>query len=131
MGRTSLIEHRIETGEARPIRQGLRRHPQVHLAVIDQEGKKREASGVIEPSCSPWANNVVVVIKHNNTPRIIFDYRALNTIIYKDSYPLPSIGDCLDALMGSSYFRILDLWSSFYQVPLAEQDRDKTAFITR
>src|SRR5882757_3173772 len=90
-----------------------------------------EDSGVVEPSCSPWASNVVVVAKHDNTPRITLDYRALNSVTYKDSYPLPNMSDCLDAFRGSSHFGILDLRSTFYQVPLAEQDRDKTAFITR
>jgi len=55
----------------------------------------------------------------------------LNNVTYKDSYPLPNIADCLDAFKGSSWLGILDLRSSFYQVPLADADRDKTAFITR
>src|SRR6266496_2274890 len=125
------MEHRIDTGDARPIRQGLRRQPQAYLQVIDEEVEKMAASGVIEPSASPWAFNIVVVSKHDKTPRITLDYRALNDITYKDSYPLPNISDCLDAFRGASFFGILDLRSSFYQVPLAEQDRDKTAFITR
>ena len=86
---------------------------------------------VIEPSCSPWASNIVVVTKHDKTPRITLDYRQLNNVTKKDSYPLPNIADCLDALKGASFFAVLDLRSSFYQVPLAEKDRDKTAFITR
>src|SRR6266496_4679871 len=131
LGRTSLMEHRIDTGDARPIRQGLRRQPQAYLQVIDEEVEKMAASGVIKPSASPWAFNIVVVSKHDKTPRITLDYRALNDITYKDSYPLPNISDCLDAFRGASFFGILDLRSSFYQVPLAEQDRDKTAFITR
>src|SRR5258708_30221449 len=131
LGRTNLMEHTIDTGNARPICQRLRRQPQAYLDVIDQEVDKMAASGVIEPSASPWAFNIVVVSKHDKTPRITLDYRALNDITYKDSYPLPNISDCLDAFKGASYFGILDLRSSFYQVPLAEADRDKTAFITR
>ena len=131
LGRTSLITHNIDTGNAKPIRQGLRRQAQVHLDVIDEEVAKMEASGVIEPSSSPWASNVVVVTKHDKTPRITHDYRQLNNVTYKDSHSLPNTADCLDAFRGASFFGILDLRSSFYQVPLAEKDRDKTAFITR
>ena len=131
LGRTSLITHHIDTGDAKPIRQPLRRHPQVYLDIIDTEISKMEAARVIEPSYSPWASNVVVVRKHDSTPRITLDYRQLNSVTYKDSYPLPNIADCLDAFRGASYFAVLDLRSSFYQVPLAEEDRDKTAFITR
>ena len=90
-----------------------------------------EAAGVIELSYSPWASNVVVVKKHDSTPRITLDYRQLNNVTYKDSYLLPNIADCLDASKAASYFAVLDSRSSFYQVPLAKEDRDKTAFIMR
>ncbi len=131
LGRTPLMTHTIDTGDARPIRQGLRRHPQAYLDVIDSEVDKMLASGVVEPASSPWASNIVVVTKHDKTPRITLDFRQLNSVTYKDSYPLPNTADCLDAFKDSSYFGILDLRSSFYQVPLAMKDRDKTAFITR
>src|SRR6266496_2508581 len=85
---TDLLEHRIDTGGARPYRQALRRSPQVHQEVIDREVNKMLESGVIEPACSPWASNVVVVAKHDKTPRITLDYRNLNNVTYKDSYPL-------------------------------------------
>jgi len=66
------------------------------------------------------------VTKHDDTPRIRLDYRMLNNVTYKDTYPLPNISDCLEVFKGSSWFG-----SSFYQVPLADADRDKTAFITK
>ena len=131
LGHTTLITHHIDTGDAKPFHQGLRHHPQVYMNVIDTEVANMEAAGVIEPACLPWASNVVVVAKHDSTPRITLDYRQLNNVTYKDSYPLPNIADCLDTFKGASHFAVLDLHSSFYQVPLAEADRDKTAFITR
>jgi len=66
----------------------------------------------------------------DGTPRITLDYRALNSVTYKDSFPLPNIAGCLDAFRGSSWFGILDLRSSFYQVQLAKANRNKTTFIT-
>src|SRR6266568_2632718 len=56
LGRTDLLEHKIDTGDARPYRQALRRSPQVHQEVIDREVNKMLDSGVIEPACSPWAS---------------------------------------------------------------------------
>jgi len=131
LGRTTLIEHKIDTADARPIKQGLRRQPQTTHGIIDEFTTNMEEQGIIEKSASPWASNVVIVTKHDGTPRITLDYCMLNNVTYKDSYPLPNISDCLDAFKGSSWFGILDLRSSFYQVTLAEADRDKTAFITR
>ena len=116
LGRTSLIVHRIDMDDAKPFCQGLRRHPQAYLDVIDTEIAKMEAAGVIEDALSPWASNIVVVAKYDNTPRITLDYRQLNNLTYKDSYPLPNIANCLDAFKGASCFAVLDFHSSFYQV---------------
>ena len=80
LGRTSLIIHHIDTGDAKPIRQPLRRHPQVYLNIIDAEIAKMEAAGVIEPSYLPWVRNVVVVKKHDSTPSITLDYHQLNNV---------------------------------------------------
>ena len=46
----------------------------------------------------------------------------------KDSYPLPHIGDSLDALSGSCWFSTLDLASGYWQLEVREEDRPKTAF---
>jgi len=130
LGRTTLVEHKIDTSDARPIKQGLRRQAQMTHTIIDEFTGNMEKQGIIEKSASPWASNVVVVTKSDGTPRITLDYRMLNSVTYKNSYPLPNISDCLDAFKGLSWFGILDLRSSFYKVPLAAV-RDKTAFITR
>jgi len=124
LGRTTLIEHTIDTSNSRPIKQGLRRQPQTSHVIINEFTDNMEKQGIIEKSASPWASNVVVETKHDGTPRITLDYRMLNNVTYKDSYSLPNIADCLEAFKGSSWFGILDLRSSFYQVPLAEADRD-------
>src|SRR6266516_2107012 len=131
LGLTTLLTHHINTGDARPVHQQLRHHAQVHLQTIDDAVGNFLECGIVEPASSPWASNVVVVTKQDKTPRITLDYRALNERTYRDSYPLPNINACLDTFKGASWFSVLDLRSSFYQVPLAEEDRDKTAFLTR
>ena len=87
--------------------------------------------GTIEPAASPWASNVVIVKKKDGTLRFCVDYRRLNAVTYKDSYPLPLIDNCLNALSGSSWYSTLDLRSGYYNIPIAEEDRDKSAFITQ
>ena len=87
--------------------------------------------GIIEPAASPWASNVVLVKKKDGSPRFCVDYRRLNSITYKDSYLLPLIDNCLNALSGSSWYSTLDLRSGYYNIPIAESNRDKSAFITR
>jgi len=131
VGRTHLVEHTIDTGDHRPIRQPLRRQPFQHQEYIDQETNRMLEYGIIEPAASPWASNVVLVTKKDGSLRFCVDYRRLNSITYKDSYPLPLIDNCLNALAGSSWYSTLDLHSGYYNIPIAESDRDKSAFITR
>ena len=63
MGRTILVEHTIDTGDHRPIRQGLRRHPLAHLDEIDRQVETILQNDFVEPSAIPWASNVVLVRK--------------------------------------------------------------------
>jgi len=80
LGRTSLIKYKIDTSDARPIKQGLRRQPQTTHVIIDEVTSSMEKQGIIEKSASPWASNVVVVTKHDGTQRITLDYRMLNNV---------------------------------------------------
>ncbi len=62
----------------------------------------------------PWASNVVVVRKHDKTPTIILDYRALNNVTYKDSSPLPNIVDFWTPV---KVHRILESWACVHPFP--------------
>ena len=87
-------------------------------------------NNVIIPSQSPSAIPIVVVRKKDNSIRLCIDYRKLNQVTVKDSYPLPRINDSLDALRGNSWFSTLDLVSGYYQCSVDPQDAAKTAFAT-
>ncbi|HSN23026.1 MAG TPA: reverse transcriptase family protein, partial [Methylomicrobium sp.] len=131
IGRTPLVECCIDTGDHRPIRQPLRRQPLKHMDVIDEHVNEMLRHGVIEPAASPWASNVVLVSKKDGSLRFCVDYRAVNAVTYKDAYPLPLIDNCINAMSGSSWFSTLDLRAGYHNIPVAECDRDKTAFVTR
>ncbi len=88
------------------------------------------ASGTIEPAEGPWASPVVLVKKKDGTMRFCVDYRRLNEATRKDAYPLPRIDDSLDTLAGSRWFSTMDLVSGYWQVSMAPEDREKTAFST-
>ena len=131
MGRTTLVEHSIDTGSQRPIRQGLRRHPTAHLETIDRQVDELIQNDFVEPAASPWASNVVLVRKKDGSHRLCVDYRAVNAATYKDTYPLPHIDTCLGSMNGAMWFTTLDLRSGYHAIPIKEADRDKTAFVTR
>jgi len=131
LGFTDLVMHRIDTGDARPVRQPLRRHPPAHLDVIDQHLQDMQRQGIIEPCQSPLASNIVLARKKDGTTRCCIDYRQLNNCTVGDAYPLPRQDMCLDALAGSRWYSTCDLRSSLHQVKLDPDATDKTAFITR
>lgn len=58
------------------------------------------------------------------------DYRKLNAVTHKDAYPLPRIEESLTALKTATYFSTLDLTSGYWQILMAPEDREKTAFTT-
>ena len=131
LGRTDIVQHKIDTGDARPFRQPLRRHPMAHLPVIDEHVEQMLQNDICVPSTSPWASNVVLVTKSDGSVRFCIDYRQLNSLTVKDSYPLPRIDTCFDALGGTKYFSTLDLRQGYWQVENDPATADKTTFITR
>ena len=86
--------------------------------------------GIIQPSTSPWASPVILVKKKDGTDRFVVDYRRLNSVTRKDSYPLPRIDDALDALNGSQLYSLMDLMSGYWQVEMHPASREHTAFTT-
>ena len=86
--------------------------------------------GVVEPSSSPWASSIVLVQKKDCPTRFCADYRKLNHVTPKDAYPLLHIDVTLDTLHGSLWFTTFDLLSGYWQVEVAEADKDKTVFCT-
>lgn len=118
------------TGTAHPIRQPCRRLPIRKREAEREEVEKMLERGVIEPSCSPWCSNAVLVRKKDHTYRFCVDYRSLNEVTVRDAYPLPRIDECLDSLCGIQWFSCLDLNSGFWQIGMAPEDKEKTAFAT-
>ena len=88
-------------------------------------------SKIIRPSMSDWAAPPVLVCKKDGGVRWCIDYRTLNNVTVKDAFPIPRIEECLDTLAKATYISTLNLASGYWQLEVAEEDRHKTAFITR
>ena len=88
------------------------------------------AKGWIEPSTSSWSSSVLFVPKPNNKLRFCVDYRQLNQNTMVDRGNLPLMGELLDSLFGAALFSALDLASGYYQLAMAPNSRECTAFPT-
>ena len=129
-GQTTLVEHGIETGTARPVRQQPYRLPYAHRETVEQELEQMEKAGIITPSSSQWASPIVLVPKKDGTMRMCVDYRRLNSVSTADAYPMPRIDELIDRLGGAKYISTLDLTRGYWQVPVAPESQNKTAFTT-
>ncbi|CAF1309704.1 unnamed protein product [Rotaria magnacalcarata] len=86
---------------------------------------------LISESHSPYAAPALLVKKKDGSYRFVVDYKRLNLITIKDSSPLPNMEDAIRKLdQGYNYFSKLDLKSGFYQIPIKNADKEKTAFVT-
>ncbi|KRY64941.1 Retrovirus-related Pol polyprotein from transposon 17.6 [Trichinella pseudospiralis] len=88
---------------------------------------------VIEPSCGPWSSPIVLVKKKDGLYHFCVDYPKLNHHTKKDAHPIPEIEETLQRLgqlSGATWFSTLDLASGYWQVEVAEEDKEKTAFTT-
>src|SRR6266581_6374198 len=97
---------------------------------LDAFLRENLANGRIRPSKSPTGAPVFFVKKKDGSLRLVQDYRKLNEVTVKNSYPLPLISDVLTCLRGAKLFSTLDLRWGFNNVRIKEGDEWKAAFAT-
>lgn len=129
VGRAQGVEHHIRLHDPRPFRERSRRLAPADIDDVRRHIQQLQAAGIITESRSPYASPIVVVRKKNGSIRICIDYRTLNNRTTPDQYTMPRIDDALDSLSGSQWFSVLDLRSGYYQIEMAPEDKEKTAFI--
>ncbi|XP_068994249.1 uncharacterized protein [Neodiprion pinetum] len=86
--------------------------------------------GIIRPSSSPYASPLHMATFKSGKLRPTGDYRALNAQTLPDRYPFPRIVDLLRQPHGCNRFSVIDLCKAFFQIPVAENDIQKTAVTT-
>ena len=128
LGHTDTIKMKIDTGKETPIQLKAYKAPLNNRRVIDNAVKEMLDAGVIRRSRSPWSFPVVIINKKDNTKWFCVDFRQLNKITKRNSYPLPVIDEILALLGEAKYLTTLDLKSGYWQVAMDESDREKMAF---
>ncbi|CAF1361752.1 unnamed protein product [Rotaria sordida] len=125
------IQHTINTGDSLPI--SSRPYPRTiqQRRELQDEIQKMMQNNQIRPSTSPWSSTVIIHKKPDGGIRFLVDYRKLNAVTKKDSFPQRTTEELLHRLGGHQFYSKLDLNSGYFQLPIHEADKEKTAFITQ
>jgi hypothetical protein len=127
VGRFAGVELELDTQGNAPIKQRAYEASPAKQEIIEAEVKRMLALGIIRPSRSPWASPCVVLTKPDGSYRFCVDYRLPNTITKGDAYPSPLMSGLIGLMGSSRYFTSLDLTSGYWQIPVKEEDKEKTA----
>ncbi|KAH9398026.1 hypothetical protein TYRP_019400 [Tyrophagus putrescentiae] len=128
IGKTSVVEHRIDTGDHRPIAIRGRRIPVHYREDVGKHVQELLKEDIIEEADGDWQFPLVIVKKKDGTIRMTNDLRRLNDITTRDCFPMPRIDEQLEAIAKAKVFSRMDLRRGYYQVMLRAEDRKKTAF---
>ena len=133
LGETHLMEFPIDTGSSLPIRQKATTLTNKKKKILQEIADKMLDAGIVSPSISPWANPAVLI--EPTTPdgqwRLMVDYRKLNNVTKNITRALPDIDELIQHFAGSTVMSLIDLKCGYWQIPIAENDRPKTAMITQ
>lgn len=131
LGTIQATEHHIDLQpDAKPVHQQPYRAGPKKRELEKKEIDMMLDKGVIEPANTDWASPIVFVPKPDGSLRFCVDYRRLNVMTIRDSYPIPRMDECIDSLGDAVIFTTLDCNSGYWQIPMTEKDKDKTAFIS-
>ncbi|XP_037802987.1 uncharacterized protein LOC119597481 [Penaeus monodon] len=129
-GVTDLITYHIRTSNEIPVRAKPYPIPYKLREALHAEVQEMLDMGIIRESHSPYASQVVVVKKRDGTYWVCVDYRQLNKKVEFDPMPMSTVEDLLHKMGGAKYFCKIDLSKGYWQIPVAEEDVHKTAFVT-
>ena len=145
IGRTTVIEMEIDTGDSLPVTQNPYTLPLKHHEWVRKEIEMLEKAGVIERSLSPWASPVIVVPKKSvpDEPlrrQLCMDYQKVNSLQQEvkhtdkgtgclNLYPLPKIDEMFAKLKGARFFSTIDLRSGYNHIRLTRESRAKSTFV--
>ena len=130
LGRTTVMEHKIRLKDDAPAYNKQFRIPEEHQSILIEHLQNWLKLGVVSPCKSHWNSPIFLVPKKDGSMRPVLDFLQVNKQSHIDKYSQREIQDCLDEIgrNESTIFSSLDLTAGFWQLPLAEDSREMTAF---
>ena len=118
----------INTGRSDPVSQKPYPIAMKHYQWVKEEIEKLLAAMVIHSSRSSWSVPIIIVPKGDGGKHLVIDYRALNKVKRKFTWPMPKVEDVFSKLNGATCFTTLDLHAGYYHIPLDKPSIPKMAF---
>ncbi|GJU67921.1 reverse transcriptase domain-containing protein [Tanacetum coccineum] len=127
-----IVEHMLYIREGcLPVRQKKRgQAPKRNKAICEEVEQLVDVDIMKEVHYHSWLSNPVMVKKHDGSWRMCVDFKDLNKACPKDGYPLPEIDRKVKSLCGYPFKCFQDAYKGYHQIKMAEEDEEKTTFIT-
>lgn len=131
-GSCNILAHDIQLTDPniRPIKKAPYRLSPYKAKLKEKEVQYLLDNGLAEHSISPWASPCILVPKADGTYRFCTDFRKVNSVTVKDSFPLPLIEELLDRVGNAKFVSTLDLKKGFWQIPLTDRAKTILSFVT-
>ena len=128
----TIITHRLNVSSSFKLIKQKRRSfaPERQKAINEEVGKLLQAGAIREVEYPEWLANVVLVKKGNDKWRLCIDFTNINRACPKDSFALSRIDLIVDAITGHELLSFMDAFSSYNQISMDPDDREKTSFVT-
>ena len=128
IGTTPLTSMTIDTGTIDQVSQKPYPIAMKHYQWVKDEIEKLLTTKVICTSHSSWSAPIIVVPEGDGGKHLVIDYRALNKVTRKFTWPMLKVEDIFSKLNGATYFTTLDLHVGYHHIPLDKPSIPKTAF---
>ena len=128
IGTSLLTKMTIDTGNSDPVSQKPYPIAMKNYQWVNEEIEKLHTAKVIHSSRSSWSAPIIVVPKGDGGKQLVINYKALNKVTRKFTWPMPKVKDIFSKLNGRNYFSTPDLQAGYHHIPLDKSSIPKTAF---
>ncbi len=128
-GRTHLIAHDIDVGEAAPVKLPPYRVNPEKQRLVEKELEYMLSHGLVERAYSQWSSPITLQPKSDGKVRFCINVHKVNALTAADIYPLPRVDDSVDRIGAATFTITCDLVEGYWEMPLAVQAKEIASYV--